>query len=157
MQSIDYDKVFCEFAPIVYRAAMCRTGDADTAQDILQEVLLLLCKKKPVFKCKAQLRVWLLKCTYKLCTASTRRFENSKTVPLDTAESIGVQDNLEFEFYDVLSRLPEKLRDATVLFYIEDMSINDIARVLSISVSAVKARLLRARRVLEKIYKEEIL
>ncbi len=157
MQSIDYDKVFCEFAPIIYRAALCKTGDADTAQDILQEVLLLLCKKQPNFKCKSQLRVWLVKCAYKLAAATTRRFENTKTVPIDAAESIGVQDNLEFEFYDVLARLPENLRDATILFYIEDMTLNDIAKVLSISVSAVKLRLLRARKVLEKIYKEEIL
>lgn len=157
MQGIDYDKVFCEFAPIVYRAALCKTGDSDTAQDILQEVILLLCEKRPTFKCKAQLRVWLVRCAYKLAAASTRRFERTKTVPLDAAENIGVQDSLEFEFYDVLARLPEKLRDATVLFYIEDMSLNDIAKVLSISVSAVKARLTRARAVLKIIYKEEIL
>ena len=157
MQSIDYDKVFYEFAPIVYRAALCKTGDADRSQDILQEVLLLLCQKKPEFKCKAQLRVWLVKCAYKLAAAATRKSEITRTVPLDAAQSIGVTDNLEFEFYDVLAHLPENLRDATVLFYIEDMAINDIAKVLSISVSAVKLRLVRARKVLEKIYKEEIL
>ncbi len=157
MLSIDYDKVFCEFAPIVYRAALCKTGDADTAQDILQEVLLLLCKKKPVFKCKAQLRVWLVKCAYKLSAAQIRKSDTAKTLPIDAAENVGVYDSLEFEFYDMLARLPEALRDATVLFYIEDMSINDIAKVLSISVSAVKLRLVRARKVLEKIYKEEIL
>ena len=157
MQSIDYDKVFCEFAPIVYRAALCKTGDADTAQDILQEVLLLLCKKKPDFKCKSQLRVWLVKCAYKLSAAANRKFDSTKTVPLDAAENVGVTDSLEFEFYDVLARLPENLRDAAILFYIEDMSINDIAKVLSVSVSTVKLRLMRARKVLEKIYKEEIL
>ena len=118
---------------------------------------LLLCKKQPDFKCKSQLRVWLIKCAYKLSTAHTRKFENTKTVPIDAAENVGVYDNLEFEFYDVLAHIPPKLRDVCVLFYIEDMSINDIAKVLSISVSAVKARILRARRVLEQIYKEEIL
>ena len=157
MHSIDYDKVFCEFAPIIYRAALCKTGNTDTAQDILQEVLLTLCKKQPAFKCKSQLRVWLVKCTYKLSAAYIRKSENTKTVSLDAAQNVGITDSLEFEFYDVLARLPEKLRDATVLFYIEDMSINDIAKVLSISVSAVKSRLLRARKMLEKIYKEEIL
>ncbi len=157
MQGIDYDKVFCEFAPIIYRAALCKTGNADTAQDILQQVILLLCEKRPNFKCKAQLRVWLVKCAYKLSAAHTRKSENTKTVPLDAAESIGVQDSLEFEFFDVLARLPDKLRDATVLFYIEDMSLEDIAKVLSISVSAVKARLTRARAVLKIIYEEEIL
>jgi len=56
-----------------------------------------------------------------------------------------------------LSHLPETLRDVTVLFYIEDMSTKDIARTLSLSVSTVKVRLNRARNLLEKIYKEEIL
>lgn len=157
MQGTDYDKIFCEFAPIIYRAALCKTGDADAAQDILQEVILLLCKKRPTFKCKKQLRVWLVKCAYKLSAAHTRKAENLKTVSLDAAQDIGQQDSLEFEFYDVLSRIPEKLRDVAVLFYIEDMSINDIAKSLSISVSAVKARLTRARAVLKIIYEEEIL
>ena len=68
-----------------------------------------------------------------------------------------VTDKTAFELLDLLEGLSEALREVTVLFYVEDMSVDDIARVLGISRSAVKTRLFRAREALEKMYKEELL
>ena len=79
------------------------------------------------------------------------------TAPLESASNSAVNDKAEFEFFDLLSTLPETLRDVTVLYYVEDMPINDIARALNIGRGAVKSRLLRAREQLSKIYKEELL
>ena len=157
MNSHAFNNIISEIAPSVYRATLSRIQNADLAQDILQQVLLLLCEKQPKFKCKAQLKVWMIRCAYKLAAGYTRRFDNSKSVPLEAAENIGTYDNIEFEFYDVLSHLPKELCDVTVLFYIEDMPQSDVAKTLGISIPAVKSRLARARALLKKIYKEEIL
>lgn len=152
-----YEKIISEFGPTVYRAALSKVGDIQLSQDIFQQVFLLLYEKKPTFTYREGLKVWLIRATYKIAAAERRRFDNSKNVSLDAAADKGTHDALAFEFYELIMTLPEKLRDATVLFYIEDMAIKDIAKTLSISVSAVKARLTRARDILEKIYKEEIL
>ncbi len=157
MNSRAFDNIIAEMAPSVYRAALSKLHNTDMAQDVLQQVLLLLCEKQPKFKCKAQLKVWMVRCAYKLAVADTRRFDNAKSVPLEAAEGIGTYDSVEFEFLDVLSRLPEGLCDVTMLYYIEDMSQKEIAKTLGISLPAVKSRLARARTLLKKIYKEEIL
>ncbi len=157
MQNEAFEKIVNEYGPSVYRLALSKTSDTEAAQDIFQQVFLLLYEKRPTFTYKEQLKVWLMRTTCKIASIERRRFDNSKTVPLDSVHGISAKNELTFEFTELLSHLPQNLRDVTVLFYIEDMSQKDISKTLDISLSAVKARLSRARKLLEKTYKEEIL
>lgn len=153
----DFNKIFEEFGQPIYRLALARTGDSELSHDIVQQVFLLLYKKKPSFADKTALRVWLIRVALKYISNERKRAENIMTAPLESASNSAVTDKAEFEFFDLLSTLPETLRDVTVLYYVEDMPINDIARALNIGRGAVKSRLLRAREQLSKIYKEELL
>ena len=147
-----------ELSPAVYRFLLSRTRNTDTAQELTQQVFLTLFEKRPHFECKAQLKVWLIKCAKMTFANYVKRFDNSKTVPLDSALDVAVTDDLSlFEFKELLSALPENLYDVTLLYYIEDMKTEDIARALSLSRSNVKTRLMRARQILKRIYEEEIL
>ena len=146
-----------EFGPAVFRLSLALTGNEEVANDIYQQTFLLLLEKKPRFSHRAQLNVWLLRSARKLAATEMRRFDNSKTVPItETAVPAATQEH-SFEFLDLMSVLSEKYREVTVLFYIEDMTVYDISCVLGISVPAGKTRLSRARTMLGKIYKEELL
>lgn len=157
MKNRAFDKIVAELGPCVYRTALAKTGDTELAQDIYQQTFLLLYEKQPSFNYREQLQVWLIRTACKLASGMRRKYDSSKTVSLDSIEPPSTGDDLSFEFLDMLSRLPDILRDVTVLYYIEDMPVADVARALSLSQSAVKVRLHRARAILEKIYKEEIL
>ncbi len=157
MHNEAFEKIVNEYGPSVYRLALSKTSSPEAAQDIFQQVFLLLYEKRPTFTYKEQLKVWLMRTTCKVASIERRRFDNSKTVPLDTIQGISSKNDLTFEFTELISHLPQNLRDVTVLFYIEDMCLKDISKTLDISLSAVKARLTRARKLLEKTYKEEIL
>lgn len=157
MKDPDFNKIFDEFGQPIYRLAVARTGDTELSHDIVQQVFLLLYKKQPSFDDKTALRIWLIRAAIKIIANERKRAENVKTAPLDEAVNIGGTDSPVFEFYDLCKTLPESLRDVTILYYIEDMSVNDIAKSLSIGRGAVKSRLLRAREQLSKIYKEELL
>lgn len=150
------NKIMDEYGPCVYRLALARTGNPDMSSDIYQQTFLLLLEKKPEFSHKMQLRVWLLRTAHKLVANELKRTDNNH-VPLEKAPEI-VTDTVTaaYELYDMLSSLDEIYREPVVLFYIEDMSISDIAKSLELSVSTVKTRLHRARKQLEKLYKEEL-
>ena len=115
---------------------------------------LLLLEKRPRFSYREQLLTWLLRTARKVASYEHRK--NNSTTLNDIAPP-PVTDKTAFELLDLLEGLSEALREVTVLFYVEDMSVDDIARVLGISRSAVKTRLFRAREALEKMYKEELL
>ena len=157
MKDTDFNKIFEGFGQPIYRLCVARTGDAELSHDIVQQVFLILYHKKPEFSDAAALRVWLIRCALKLIANERKRAEKTRTQPLDDVVTQAKCDSLEFELYDLCMSLPETLRDVTVLYYIEDMSVSEIAKALSIGKSAVKMRLHRARALLEKIYKEEIL
>lgn len=144
-----------EFGPSVYRLALSRTGNPDLSADVYQQTFLLLLEKKPKFSHKIQLKVWLLRSARKLLTTELRKTDNNH-IPLENAPEKTVQPSSEIEFLDLVSTLDEPYREVTVLFYIEDMQIKDIAKTLDISVSLVKTRLHRARAQLEKYYKEDL-
>lgn len=152
-----FAQIMERYGPGVYRLALSLTGDAEFANDVYQQTFLLLLEKQPSFSHEAQLRVWLLKCAGKVIASQRRRADNSRTVPLDNVRETGVPDSSMCELYDLLSALDEKYREAVELFYIEDMSIRDIAAVMNLSLAAVKTRLSRARAELKKIYKEELM
>ena len=153
----ELEKILKTYGPTVYRVALSRTANADTAQDIYQNTFLLLLEKKPRFKDNAQLKTYLIRSAIKLSASHRKRFDNSKTEPIDENINMSVENDLTFELVDLLMSLPESLREVTLLFYIEDMSIKDIAHALSLTPAAVKMRLSRARAELSRIYKEEIL
>lgn len=157
MTSKAFEQIIKEYGGTVYRVALSRLGDPEAAQDVFQQVFLLLFEKKPDFFCREQLKVWLIRAAVKYAANERKHPDNSKTEPLDTSIDIAVKDSTQAEFLDLLGTLSENLRDVTVLFYIEDMSVADIARALGISRGNVKTRLSRARQVLSKIYKEELL
>lgn len=154
MQKNDLGILIAEHAPTVFRVALARSGNVDTAQDITQQTFLLLIEKKPQFTYREQLVTWLIRAACKLASYEHRK---NNTVPLDGVELPSVTDQTAFELLDLLSGLPNKLREVTVLYYVDDMSIEDIGGALGISKSAVKTRLSRARKALEKIYTEELL
>jgi RNA polymerase sigma factor (sigma-70 family) len=66
--------------------------------------------------------------------------------PLD--QMIGEED--ERWLWRALERIPEVYRLPLVLFYCEEQSIEDVARALDVTVSSVKTRLFRGRRMLAK-------
>ena len=71
----------------------------------------------------------------------------------------GKEDKLYTDLYDAIDDLPEDLRVAVTLFYIEGFSIAEIAKMLGSRENTVKTRLYRGRNQLRKILgdKEEAL
>ena len=59
------------------------------------------------------------------------------------------------ELYEAIAALDTKLRTTVVLFYFNDLSVRDIARITGVLEGTVKSRLHNARRKLSKILEKE--
>ena len=58
-------------------------------------------------------------------------------------------DSSQNEIYEAVVNLPDKLKDAVVLFYFEGMSVTETAKTLKTTEASVKMRLMRARKILK--------
>ena len=65
------------------------------------------------------------------------------------------EDQEEHALFEEVMKLPEKYREVIHLYYYEDLSAKEIARILRITEGSVKMRLSRGRSFLRDVLKEE--
>lgn len=141
------------YAPAIYRLAYARTGSRADAEDIMQEVFVRLLRTRPDFADRAHARAWLLRvaanCANDWFRAPWRRREGPLT------DSLPAPEHEDGGVVEAVLALPAKYRTAVHLYYYEELSVAEIAKITGKSESAVKSRLFRARAMLREALKED--
>jgi RNA polymerase sigma-70 factor, ECF subfamily len=144
-------------APALRRFARRLTRNHADAEDVLQDTLMRALEKRGELREPGRLRAWLL-AIVRTCWLNSRRGLRSKIEVLherqpEPGEHIAGGD-LEHEILDrsltdelllALEALPEEWRQTLWLREVEDLSYEEIARVLSCPLGTVRSRLTRAR------------
>lgn len=148
------DKILREYSDMVYRIALTNTNQKFDAEDIFQEVFLAFCKSSVQFESEEHIKYWLIRVTVNFCKKHHRSAWQKKTVLSDAAgELYQCMTEEEFTIYDAVCRLPEKYRTVIQLFYFEDMTVDEISRILHRNNATVKSQLSRARSKLRDMLK----
>lgn len=136
-------------------------GGPSDAEDIAQQVFLRIWKSAARYEPQAKFTTWLFTITRNLVFNESRRRKRKPTVSVeereeeyhlvveDSSSTTPSDDLLHSELEDAVDRaiqnLPEKQRLAVVLRRYEELPYDEIGKVLSMSVPAVKSLLFRAR------------
>ena len=136
-------------------------GSNSDVEDIAQQVFIRVWKSAGRYVARAKFTTWLLKIARNLVFNELRRSKRHAIVPLQIepgAEEMPLPDQvarapdaslLETELQQAIERaivqLPESQRMALILRRYEEMSYEQIAEILDLSVPAVKSVLFRAR------------
>jgi RNA polymerase sigma-70 factor (ECF subfamily) len=136
-------------------------GSNSDVEDIAQQVFIRVWKSARRYVPRAKFTTWLLKITRNLVFNEMRRARRHAHVPLQSepgAEEISLkdqanpapdasllEDELRRAIEEAIMQLPESQRMALVLRRYEQLSYEQIAEVLDLSVPAVKSVLFRAR------------
>lgn len=136
-------------------------GNPTDAEDISQQVFLRIWRNAKRYRPDAKFTTYLFTITRNLVFNETRRRGRKKEVSADEREETSnqliedspdrqpdselLQSELQAAVDAAISRLPETQRMAVVLRRYEQLSYEEIAEVLKLSVSAVKSLLFRAR------------
>jgi RNA polymerase sigma-70 factor (ECF subfamily) len=146
---------------MVYRTALAITGDPDAAADLLQDVFLRLHRFAGRIDLDRPLEPWLYRmtanCSYtwvKRHTRWTKSLEDIaewlmggwKNPPLQQVELNDSWRQIQL----ALSALPISQRVVVVLYYLNDLSLQEIADALEIPVGTVKSRLHYGRQALKE-------
>ncbi len=148
--NIDFQKKYKEYGEMLYRIAFVYLGNPDDTEDILQEVFISLLYHSPAFKSKEHEKAWLIRITQNKCI-NFLKSSGRKTLPIDELKLPTYSENHE-EKIDIVKNilsLPPKYKTAVILYFYNDCSVEEIAKTLKISKSAVKMRLKRGREILK--------
>lgn len=150
----------------VFRLSLSILRDGSAAEDAAQDVFVRLWRALPGYNGSAALSTWIYAITRNTCISllRKRRPQVSLDEPLfgDDDESGGLQlaapeqdDSAVASVEKLLNRLPERYRQAVVLFYMEDKSYEQTAAALQLPLGTVKALLHRARKRLIDLTRED--
>ncbi len=148
----------------VFRMAKQITQNDDDAEDVLQESFLKAYTHLDNFQGNSKFYTWLVRIAVNEALMKLRKRRSDRTVPLDEPIDTGEDEMIrEIAVWDenpentysreelgtILDSAVQSLRPAYrtvfILRDIEELSIEETAQALNLSISAVKSRLLRAR------------
>ena len=150
----EIERVVNEYATMLLRVAYSQLNNRAEAEDTVQEVLLKYMEKAPIFQSEVHEKAWLLRVTVNHCKNHLASAWFRKRADLD--EGIPALDNAELEVVSAVAALPAKYRAVVHLYYFEGYSTKEIAEILHSRPNTVSSRLSRARALLAKALKEEI-
>ena len=143
------------YEKMVYGFALARTGSRADADDVFQEVFLAYFQCGKHFQEEEHRRAWLLRTTLNFSRRVTASPWRRRVVPLSERADAPVQFQTPEQtgLWSALSSLPDGLRVPLYLFYFEELSTQEIARLLSLRPGAVRMRLSRGREHLRELLK----
>jgi RNA polymerase sigma factor (sigma-70 family) len=132
------------YAGLVYATCLRVTRNPDDAEDLSQECFLELARKAGAIR--SCLPAWLHRVARNrsvdsIRRASARRSRERAAAAPDPAGSDPTWADLEPHVDEAVERLPERLREAVILHYIQGRGQSDVASALDVSQSTVSRRL----------------
>jgi RNA polymerase sigma-70 factor, ECF subfamily len=146
------------------RQALKYTHNAEDAQDVVQEALLHAWEKRDQFRGNAEYSTWFHSILYNTALMKLRRAKNrsAREVPLDleteqelNVMAIGTAALEEQRNLEQLRRLLATLREPygqTMRYRLMGSTVKEISRIMYVSESAVKSRLVRALGMLRECW-----
>ena len=162
-----FESIYEEYSIFVYNVAFRVVNNMEEAQEVTQEVFLIVYRKLKSFKFKSSFKTWIYRIAVNLAInhAKKKAKEQNRTVGYnddDFSKTIdSFDDGIEREQQEkTISALLESLnpdqRACVVLRNQEGLSYQEIAESLNININTVRSRLKRAREKLLSLRNEII-
>ncbi len=163
-----------KYANMVYRIAYARAGSKEDADDIFQEVFLYYLKKQPHFRDEEHAKAWFIRVSVNYSKKYMGKRSKKKELPMelsgedgylaqDAAQDGGfssteekvLADERKDALYTEMEKLSSDARLLLHLFYFEDMSTAEIAKLLHKKETTVRVQMTRARQQLKRFFEED--
>ena len=153
------ERIYSNYYSLIFKTCLRYTSDNNTSLDYTQDIFIRIFNKLNEFRGESykSFGAWIKLIAITYCIDQYRKSKAAKTIKIcnnyDNINQIADdQSELEFEEPDVIKAirtLTPQYRNVLNMYIIEDMSHEDIANKLGISVGTSKSNLHRARKNLK--------
>ena len=152
MQNIEH--VYSQYQSRLLGFIRPRVGDPDLSQDILHDVFVKIVGRQDSLREPARITAWLYQVTRNAIIdrlRSSRPYEQLPQEIADAGEVPTAESKLAGFLRPMIDTLPQIYRDAVILSDLEGVPLKQIAEREGVTISAVKSRVQRGRRMLETL------
>lgn len=170
----EFETLLMESLEPAYRLALRLSGDSEDAQDLVQEAALRASRFRHTFQKGTSFKSWFYRIIVNQFYTTTRRRKNTTTTSLDSLSDATdiflfarsaeagliapdadpaanvVSRMAEDDVARALAALPEEFRTVATLYFIDDLSYQEIADIMNVPIGTVRSRLHRGRHMLQK-------
>lgn len=150
-----FEAVYKAAAGFVYNIAFRIVGNKEDAEEVTQDVFMILYRKLRRFRFESSFKTWVYRITVNCAINFSRKMPKYKMEEYDDALevagcAVGPQAEIDREdrersVKELLGAISPQQRACVVLREMEGLSYRGIAQVLSVNVNTVRSRLKRAR------------
>lgn len=157
------------YSDSLLRSAYGITGDLQVAEEVVQDTFLKVCRNINTFHGDSLLRTWVFRIMVNTAKNRMRGGWIRRVTPWgdcgenllqasagDSPEEMTIQRENRNEVVACLKLLSQKYREVLVLYYIEDLKVQEICDILNESQGTVKSKLSRGREKLRALLDERV-
>ncbi|MFO1500011.1 MAG: RNA polymerase sigma factor [Verrucomicrobiota bacterium] len=154
-----FETIVSDYHAVLFRFALSLTRAPADAEDLTQQTFCTWAQKGHQLRDRSKVKTWLFTTMHRAFLAARKRqtrFPHHRLEAvieeLPPAEPLECADRADpSQALAALAEVDEVYQTAVALFYLEDLSYEEIARVLQIPLGTVKSRLSRGIMQLRKI------
>ena len=168
MDDETFSRIVEEYTDYAYNIAYRMLNNPADADDVVQDAFLSAYRARDRFRGDAQVTTWLYRIVVNAALQRIRKEKKPRAMAAGTVEDIDVMDwspgpesqtlnsELRDKLEEAIGELSEDLRTAVVLRDVEQLSTEEAAEIVGVSVPAFKARLHRGRVALREHLNEYV-
>lgn len=162
-----FNELVKKYQKNIYWHARRMVGNHLDADEIAQQVIIVLYKKLSTFKFNSTLKTWIYRITQTRCLNLLKKRKVKRFLNLDKEDTTTMKSSediiLETEDKDKIERLskyleelPIKQREVFVLRHFEELNYEEISKITGKSVGGLKANYFHAsKKIFGKLYNEQ--
>lgn len=141
------EEVVRAYSDMIYKIAFRYVRNQYDAENVLSDTLLAYVKKERTFESEEHRRAWLIKVTVNCAKdlLSKRHYDSEIDEEIIGGEDRRAKVDAIIDLREAIKRLPDHQREVITLFYMQELSINEIAEILGKNKNTVAVTLSRAR------------
>jgi RNA polymerase sigma-70 factor (ECF subfamily) len=168
-----YAEIIDRYSGKVYSTAYSYTHSQEESKDLVQEILIKTYNNLSSFKEDARFSTWLYRIAVNSCIDWSRKkkskaimtaisFEETNILEIITTDTEGPeelllqQENKE-AVRNAVGDLPEIYKTVLILYYFEELQVQEICNILDMPRKTIETRLYRAKKILKSILKQKMM
>jgi RNA polymerase sigma-70 factor (ECF subfamily) len=161
-----YAQLVNRYKDLVYTLAIRMLKHREEAEEVAQDTFIKVFKSLEKFKVDSKISTWIYKLTYNTCLDRIKKnkkhlndvaideFTFNKLDTIDNALDNLIKEEKHTLIKNCINKLPEDSSALLTLFYFEELSLDEISKIINIEANTVKVKLFRARKKLAVILEQ---